>query len=370
MNGMSVLLVSHTYAAPINHAKLEALARLVDLTVILPDRWRDSLVALRVAPKRADTYTVCALPVHFDGRIMRYFYAWRAVARVVQQTQPDVIYVEEEPGSFALAQLALLKRDSQLIFFTWENIKRHAGLPGLERINLARCNGAIAGNVEAAHVIRAKGFRRPIVITPQLGLDPQVFSPVRSLERRSTLNLDGFVIGYIGRLVPEKGLWTLLEAIAPLPQVNLLLLGAGPLRDEIDRWAVERGLHDRVRIIPAVAHEEVPQYINTLDALVLPSLTTPAWKEQFGHVLIEAMACEVPVIGSDSGAIPEVIGEAGLIFPEDHVLALRQAITTLQIDPAYRTQLAQAGRARVLAHYTHEHIAAANVEFFRQVLRP
>ena len=60
---------------------------------------------------------------------------------------------------------------------------------------------------------------------------------------------------------------------------------------------------------------DVPRHLRALDALVLPSESTPLWKEQFGHVLIEAMACGVPVVGSDSGAIPEVIGEAGLLFP-------------------------------------------------------
>jgi glycosyltransferase involved in cell wall biosynthesis len=123
-------------------------------------------------------------------------------------------------------------------------------------------------------------------------------------------------------------------------------------------------------VISAVPHEEIPHYLNALDGLVLPSLTTPVWKEQFGHVLIEAMACEVPVIGSNSGAIPEVLGEAGLIFPEGDLTALSQAIMTLQSDAVRRAQLAQAGRVRVLAHYTHERIAAANAEFFQQVLRP
>src|SRR5260221_14335510 len=83
-----------------------------------------------------------------------------------------------------------------------------------------------------------------------------------------------------------------------------------------------------------------------IDALVLRSLTTPVWKEQFGRVLTEAMACGVPVVGSSSGAIPEVIGEAGLIFPEGDAAALAGCLAKLQQPPALRLALAQRGLAR------------------------
>lgn len=160
----------------------------------------------------------------------------------------------------------------------------------------------------------------------------------------------------------------LLAAMADLPAAQLVLVGEGALRGEIERWIATQQLAARVRVIPAMPHEEIARVLNTLDVLVLPSQTTATWKEQFGHVLIEAMAAGVPVLGSDSGAIPEVIGDAGIIFPEGDARALRDALAALQNDAARRAQLAQHGRARVLAHYTHARIAAANVEFFEQVL--
>jgi glycosyltransferase involved in cell wall biosynthesis len=120
--------------------------------------------------------------------------------------------------------------------------------------------------------------------------------------------------------------------------------------------------------VDAVQHETVPAYLNALDVLVLPSQAAPRWKEQFGHVLIEAMACGVSVVGSQSGAIPEVIGDAGLTFPPGDAAALGQALLRIGDDVSLRESLIRAGRARVMALYTHERIARANLDFFRQVL--
>lgn len=367
-----VLIVSHTYVAPINHAKLEALAALVPLAVVIPDRWRDVLFQFGGEVGGSSTYVAYQLPIRLDGRIMLHTYRLRDLGRIVARERPDLVYVEEEPGSLVLAEFAWLKRryGFRLVFFTWENIVQRAGLPGLARLNLGACDGAIAGNREAAEVLAQRGFRGPTIVIPQLGLDPLLFRPCDASELRRSCGLKGLAVGYIGRLVEEKGLITLLEAVSGLEGVDLLLVGDGPLRSEIVGQIPGRGLTGRVHWAGTVPHEQIVPYLNALDALVLPSRTTPTWKEQFGHVLIEAMACGVPVIGSDSGAIPEVVGDAGLIFPEGDAESLRAAIRTLQADPLRRQALAQAGRDRVLAHYTHERIAAAEVAFFEQVLRP
>jgi len=360
---MRVLIVSHTYTAPYNRAKLDALAERVTLTAIAPEQWQDTLFALDAEARTNAAYSLHPLPIRFNGRVLRHFYSLRSLSRILAETQPDVVYVEEEPASLALAQFAWLKRNYKLICFTWENILQHAGFPSVERYNLARCDGVMAGNTDAAQIIHAKGFRKPIQVTPQLGVDVPDIQSIPANELRASLGLKHFVVGYFGRLVEEKGLLTLLDAVRELNDSQLLIIGAGALQSELAKRSAEK-----VRVIPAVPHVQVAHYMRALDAFVLPSQTTPRWKEQFGHVLIEAMACGVPVIGSNSGAIPEVIGNAGLIFPERDANALRNAIAELQSNPARREQLAQAGRARVLANFTHDHIADANVEFFNQVM--
>jgi glycosyltransferase involved in cell wall biosynthesis len=253
----------------------------------------------------------------------------------------------------------------RLVCFTWENIPRRLGLPGLEHVNLARCDGLIAGSRGAAEVIAAKGFARPVVVTPQLGIDLERFRP------RPAAHPDDrprpMVAGYIGRLAEEKGLETLWQAAREMGDLHLLWVGDGPLRPTVEAW--QAALGSRMRVLPAVPHEQIADYLQALDVLVLPSHSTPVWKEQFGHVLIEAMACGVPVIGTDSGAIPDVIGEAGLVVPERDPRALRAALQRLQDDPELRARLSNAGRARVLARYTHAHIAEANLSLFRRLLQ-
>jgi glycosyltransferase involved in cell wall biosynthesis len=113
----------------------------------------------------------------------------------------------------------------------------------------------------------------------------------------------------------------------------------------------------------------MPRLYPDLTALVVPSRTLPNWKEQFGRVIVEAMASGVPVIGARSGAIPDVIGDSGLLFPEGDVDALATHMARLLTDSALRAALAQKGRARVLAHFTHAQVAAQTVAFYRALLR-
>jgi glycosyltransferase involved in cell wall biosynthesis len=118
-----------------------------------------------------------------------------------------------------------------------------------------------------------------------------------------------------------------------------------------------------------VSSTQTSQFYRTLDVLVLPSLSQPNWVEQFGRVLTEAMACGVPVVGSRSGEIPWVIGDAGRIFPEGDAGALAAILTELSSDPAQRSALAAAGRARVLSHFTQAQVASATAVVYREMMR-
>jgi glycosyltransferase involved in cell wall biosynthesis len=161
----------------------------------------------------------------------------------------------------------------------------------------------------------------------------------------------------------------LLEAAARLSgDWRLRFVGNGPLREIIPMRARELGIGERVTVEAAVASTDVPSILHELDVLALPSLTTPAWKEQFGRILQEAMACAVPVVGSDSGEIPHVIGDAGLVTPEGDASALSGALERLKTDRALRRELGGRGRVRALERFTQASIAEQTVQVYRQVM--
>ncbi|MBD3307174.1 glycosyltransferase [candidate division KSB3 bacterium] len=216
--------------------------------------------------------------------------------------------------------------------------------------------------------MRAEGFSKPIEVFP-LGVDTSHFRKFSVPHVKTRLNLDGkFVVGYIGRLLKIKGVSLLIEMLRVLPdEVHLLIIGSGPERPRLQALAADYRLESRIHYLGAVPYAELPQYLNCMDLGILPSKTTKRWKEQFGRALVELMSCEIPVIGSDSGSIPEVIGQAGWLFPEHNVQELVRLVRMLQAHPAQRKAAAKRGRARVIAHYSVEIMAEQFLTMYRQL---
>src|SRR5437879_4249461 len=140
------------------------------------------------------------------------------------------------------------------------------------------------------------------------------------------------------------------------------------MKSVLEEQAARLGVADRVIFKGGLPTYAIPKEMQQMDALVLPSLTRPNWIEQFGRVLPEAMACETPVIGSSSGEIPHVIGEAGLVFQEGNVQELVACVRKLLDDPELYARLAAQGRQHVLENYTQEQIAMPTYEVYKEML--
>lgn len=346
-------------------AEMAALSRL-DLTLVVPPYWQTGTRRALLEEGETNGYHMVVENPALNGHFHLHFYP--RLPGLISRGKPDLVHIDEEPYDLVTvhALRASRRRGARVVFFTWQNLWRTLPPPfGLmERYTLARAQGAIAGSAEAADNLRRKGYTGHLAIIPQFGVDPEVFRPLQEEAPPRP-----FTVGFAGRLVREKGLHVLLEAVAGLEgDWRLVLAGEGPLRGELEETASRLGVRDRVEFLGSAPSGAMASRYADMDVLALPSLTIPRWKEQFGRVLVEAMACRVPVVGSDSGEIPQVIGDAGLVCPEGDVAALRNALARLMESPGMRRDLGRLGRERVLARYTQKRIAADTVDFYEKVL--
>jgi glycosyltransferase involved in cell wall biosynthesis len=365
---MRILLISHTCQSRTEgQPKAHLLGQMpgVTLRVVVPMRWKHygKWRPPEAALSENFEYQPSRVRWPWVGPAQFYLHHYPDLARILREFQPDIIDLWEEPWALVSAQACRLRRgfcpQAKIISETEQNILKKLPLP-FERIRsytLAQADFAVARNSEAVEVLRAKGYRGPTAVVPN-GVDAELFRPMDRAACRSAAGLSGFVVGYVGRLVEEKGLMDLVEALPLCPaEVNLLFVGSGALEAQILARSQELGVQNRVRILPARPLSELPPLMNAIDVLALPSRTTARWKEQFGRVLIEANACGTPVIGTRSGAIPDVVGQAGLIVPERDPKALAAAMFQLHANPATARNMGESGRQQVDKQYTWTRVA-------------
>jgi glycosyltransferase involved in cell wall biosynthesis len=384
--------VDHTAGVGTFRRKFAALAARsgIDLTVLAPDRWIENYAWVRLAarkPVEIDGYQLRSGSVVWPGFENRGFFV-SGLAAAMRDARPDILHLWEEPFSMMAMQSLWLKRllapRAKAIFFSSDNLSRdfrYAYRPSwfyarVERFAHRRCAAGTAVSPAVEEVLRAKGYRGPIEVIPH-GLDLSDY-PERSGDGSDTFTRFGLappVVGYLGRLTGPKGVDTLLRAFAALPASpgaaqapTLAIVGDGPARETLVALAASLGLGDRARFLHSVPHGEAPSVLRSFDVLVLPSRSTPRWKEQFGRVLIEGMAAGCVVIGSSSGAIPHVLGGAGLVFPEDDVAALASSLRRALHEPDLADRLRARGRERVRAEYTWDGIAGRLGALYRAIL--
>lgn len=380
----SLLLISHTYLVGEHAKKLPELARHFELTCATTSA-KDfgpmyGLEGERFGMERKhEGYTLLTLPAWGSVRSVTRFFM-RGLFVLIRSRAWDFVLVENEPWSFLKWQTLLACRMAGNVGyggeFTWENVKR----PGLKGAVLSLCYRAtgwfsdfvIAGNQAGAALVRHYGMpARRVFVCPQVGVDVNHYRPLskeakRDLRERWGLPREVFLVGFAGRFVSEKGLRDVANALEQArtaeregaEELHLAMIGHGPLKEELRKRDPENTwLHLR----EAVPHHELPAFLQCLDVLVLGSHPVSkngvCWQEQFGHILIEAAACGALAVGSTSGAIPEVLGDAELLFAPGDVEAIRDLILRLATEPAYLEQKKAEQRERLLTHYTHAAVA-------------
>lgn len=379
-----VLLIAHTCQSRTEgQEKAHALAALpdVELHLLVPQRWKHYGQWRAAQPPINPAFKCTIAPVRFPwlGPAQCFLHHYPQLPQILRTFQPDIIDLWEEPWGYVSAHACKWRNrllpDCQIVSETEQNILKELPPPfeNFRRFTLQNANYVVARNRQAIDVVRTNGYQGPAQVVPN-AVDTRIFRPLdraacrqkcmaalghaTAIDRQKALDEFTFLAGYVGRLVPEKGLLTLLDALplAP-PAVHVLFVGSGSLEPLLRRRAVEMSLAARVHFLPERPLEQLPELMNALEVLVLPSLTTPRWKEQFGRVIIEAHACATPVIGSDSGAIPDVIADAGLVVPENNPQQLATALATLAANRALGRTLGENGLRNAREHFTWQRVA-------------
>lgn len=365
---MKLLIVNHSCTISVAqqfYAEIEQQTGW-DITIVVPENWKDEYGNQRKIERWKDFRgQLISIPVGLSGSIPLHYYR-SLFLNLLRKLNPDFIYLHQEPYALVTLQIYLanaLTIRRPISFFTWQNILKRYPIPfrQMERWVLQHTDVMFPGSYSAEAVMREKGYTGRSVLMPS-GIDPAIYYPrSNTLKSELTAAPNEVLIGYVGRVVEQKGLKTLLLALNEIRDLpwRLVVIGKGEFEPEFDTIAQQLNLSDQIQKLGFVPFTETPNYLSAFDVLVLPSETRASWKEQFGRVIIEAMACGTPVIGSDSGEIPHLINatKGGLVFPEGDAIALSQRLSELISSSDLRSHYANTGRQSVLTHYTNSLLA-------------
>lgn len=370
---LRVLFISHAYVVGVNQGKLKAIADTgqVEVALMAPSNWKaeewDRTIELETPFDEIKTY---AAPVWFTGKVGAHIYNPWKIRQVIKDFQPDVIQLEEEIFSLCALEVAFwAKRHSiPMVVFGWENQLRSLGSfrRWVRDFVMSATDLYLAGNQDGAEVMQQWNYAGQIEVMPQMGVDTSLFSPsIKQAQNK-------FNIGFLGRLAPEKGLDILFTAVSQLKQQDLdfkvTLCGSGESEADLRQQAKKQSICEEIIWRGAVRHEVAPIELGKFDVLVLPSRSIATWKEQFGHVIIEAMAMGIPVIGSSCGEIPHVIACDDLVFPEGNPVALAEILKRMICDRNWCQEMGNYGIDRVAKFYSHERIAQRLLTHWQQLV--
>jgi glycosyltransferase involved in cell wall biosynthesis/GT2 family glycosyltransferase len=359
---MRALRVSHSGVVDAWRARERGLTALGhEVHLITAASWNEFGAEVSLRPKSGEHVTGArTLGRHpalflYDPRPL-----WRALGE-----DWDVIDIHEEPFALCTAEIVLLRwlrrQPAPYTLYSAQNIDKRYPPPfrWLERWSLRHASGVSVCNREAGAIVERKGYPGRSSLIP-LGIDLAHFVPPPTARPACD---EVITVGYAGRLERHKGVNVLLDAVARDERLHLRAAGAGPDHDALVARAADLGISDRVVFSGAVGQEGLPDFYRSLDVLAVPSLTTDSWVEQFGRVAVEAMACGVPVVASNSGALPDVVSDAGMLVPPGDSAALATALIEVGSDEALRAHLRRQGLERAAAT-SWDRVAAAYASMY------
>jgi glycosyltransferase involved in cell wall biosynthesis len=338
----------------------------VDLTLVSAARWDEGGSLVDFAASGDDF----AVPVRTFGTHPNLFlFDPRPLWRLLGTGPWDLIDMHEEPFGAAVAEVLALRwlrcRRTPFLVCSAQNLEKRYPPPfrWFERWSLRHAAGAYTCNTEAGQILRRKGLGGELVLLP-LGVDVDRYRPGRREPPAGRLR-----VGFVGRLNAQKGVDVLLAAMALDGRLDADLYGAGPEAAALEARAAELGLGDRVTFHGFADESTLPRVFSTFDVLAVPSILVPGVLEQFGRVAVEGQASGVPVVASAIGALPDVVGDAGILVPPSDPAALCAALVRVLEEPGLWARLREAGLTSV-GRYSWESVAEVQQALYERAVTP
>lgn len=384
-NKVKIAIISHALVVPVAQNRWKRLAQSsnYEIHLIVPKYWesvwfgKDEKVVYEPKEIHNGNFNIHPLATTSVKNWSKYLF--KSFDAKFREIKPDLIYIIHEESILIHYQIYLYKHlfapKAKVIFFSmnargvpikrfynrwmWTNIKKNT-------------NAALVHYPGCLKSLRDGGYEKPIYLQTQIGVDEELFKSDESTRQvyRKKIGFESkFVIGYVGRLTVDKGVDDLLN-ILPLEGVDwaLLLVGNGDLRGEIEEAIKQNGWVDRVYITGYVDQADVPKYMNAMDCFVLGSKTMPHWIDTFPLVTVQAQACGVPVIASDSVSLPWQLDDTALFFHEGDRKELKEKVLMYAHNSALKDEYAQKGRERSREYFCHEGMTENFKKIVSQVL--
>lgn len=381
---VKIVIVSHALVQEVARRRWKILAEEYpyEVHLLVPEYWESTWfgkkVEFNVDEIHEGRFHVHPMPVTDAKNWGRYFF--KSIDAKLRKINPELIYVIHEESIWMHLQVSFYRslwaRNAKVVFFSMNG----RGVPKKwlhQRLlwwNVSRyTDAALVHYPGCLHSLRSAGYKKPIYMQTQIGVDEELFTPMPEVRVRirNTLNAGNmFVVGYTGRLTQDKGVDDLVEVFPSLgDHCYLLLVGNGDLKESIEKKASREGWKDRLHITNYLPQEQVPAFMNAMDVFVLGSKTTSHWIDTFPLVTVQAQACGIPVIASDSASLPWQLEDTALIFSEGDRDELKNALLRIMSDTGLSENLARNGKARSNELFCVRGMAANFDRIARQVLK-
>lgn len=402
---IKIVIINHTFQKPEFYKRWKSISEIhedLDVTLLAPVEWtwgaEKTLTYGSVDVISGSVVEENRFRIHLIDVQKFKIGDWHSdlLEKEILDIKPDIVYFIGGHTAYPLIQILNLRRrehlrDMRVIAFsmrghtstlayhnTKQGIKslvRYIGkiaLLGPKLIKFNReCDAVFCHYPDAFDAFRKDGFKKPIYIQTQVGVDPDIFYPNRESRNRIRKKYDigdAYLFGSASRFNSSKGLNEIISALPSEGNWKYLMMGWG--RDDevecIKKAIYDRGLQDKIILTGFIDNwTDMAAHWNALDCAVHAPLTTPSWEETFSLALVQAMITGLPVIGSSSGSVPYQIGPHGIIVEEGNISQMRKHMIRMIESPEEGIRIGKLMRERALNSFSIYHL---NELFYRTII--